>query len=130
MSDLPARAALTHYPLCNVRLSVGNPMRGCHCGLAERLLAKAEEQAQQIAGLVEQGFVQHKEGCEKRRGFFGMKSNGCKRCFGSGYIPSETCTDCVDCQDVCPECHGRQPETNCTCGLADALARLTEPKTC
>lgn len=32
----------------------------------------------------------------------------CQRCRGTGYIPSETCTDCVDCQDVCPAC-SRQP---------------------
>lgn len=40
----------------------------------------------------------------------------CARCFGTGYIPSETCFDCVDCQDICPVCKGKNtpalaPET-------------------
>jgi hypothetical protein len=30
----------------------------------------------------------------------------CRRCLGTGLIPSETCNDCVDCQDDCPECSG------------------------
>jgi len=31
----------------------------------------------------------------------------CARCLGTGYIPSETCDVCVDCQDQCPACGGK-----------------------
>jgi DnaJ-class molecular chaperone len=36
-----------------------------------------------------------------------QKEESCKRCHGTGYIPSETCDmGCVDCQDKCPDCGG------------------------
>ena len=80
---------------------------------------------QVIAG----GYLQHKDGCEKKRGnAFGFKSNGCTRCFGTGYIPSETCDDCVDCQDECPECKGRLAVLTCTCGLDQLSALLARPE--
>ena len=42
--------------------------------------------------------------------FFGYldisEKHRCKRCYGTGYILSESCDDCIDCQDKCPICDG------------------------
>jgi excinuclease UvrABC ATPase subunit len=71
-------------------------------------------------------YLQHEDNCEKRPRGFHFKSNGCKRCHGTGCIPSETCEDCPDCQETCPECKGRVPEYSCTCGLDAQLAAFRE----
>jgi hypothetical protein len=68
-------------------------------------------------------YVQHKSECNTRNVFFGRRSGTpCKQCYGTGCIPSETCDDCIDCQDTCPTCKGVQPPLICTCGLDDLLA--------
>ncbi len=39
------------------------------------------------------------------------ESNHCKRCRGTGYIPSETYDmGCAGCQDKCPDCGGTRKE--------------------
>ena len=76
-------------------------------------------------------FCQHKDGCEKKPRGFEFRSNGCKRCYGTGSVPADDCDDCADCQMTCPDCQGRQPERLCTCGLEAALlaARATPAET-
>jgi len=51
----------------------------------------------------------------------------CGRCFGTGYIPSETCDDCIDCQDICPKCNGSRMEIPKKVEEIEIITQLKEP---
>lgn len=55
------------------------------------------------------------------------KPPACSRCFGTGYIPSDTCTDCVDCQDRCPLCAANERAEQAEAQLREAETRLRGP---
>lgn len=46
--EVETNNVIRHHVLCNLQLSLVNPLRGCTCGLAERLQARIEKLAIKI----------------------------------------------------------------------------------
>ena len=76
-----------------------------------------------------QRYLRHDVNCHITNQFM-RKRPACSRCHGTGYIPSEDCDECVDCQDACPIC-GNEPSipAPCSCGLEAVASLLSQSRT-
>ena len=110
---------LTHHPLCNVKLSLVNPLHGCTCELAERLEAALKEAREERDKAID-AWDKASDEREELRASLASFTEGARQIaqFAQHKV------DCAIEHWIDVGSVFQQPKPTCTCGLAEAILAL------